>query len=91
MTHQVAHDDFAVAAALKTLHGSGLGAGIACRLGGLLDTANRGGRGSLRSWAACRVATAANVVAALSGGDLVERLVEFARHNEEVNAGWYGW
>lgn len=78
-TDQVAHNDLAVASGEGTLGRSGLRAGIAGRLCVLLDTTCWGSGG--RSGTTLRVA-ATTSGAALSGGNLVKRLVELARHDD---------
>jgi hypothetical protein len=78
--YQVAHDDLAVNKSRGRLGRSSLGVGIAGSLGGLLDTADWRSRGGRASGRASRVATTASRGLALGRGDLVERLVELARH-----------
>lgn len=85
--YQVAHDNLAVALCGSRVGGSSLTTGIAGRLGSLLDTSSRSDNGgSGTSGRAALRATAASRSTALRGGDLVEGLVELARHVDECSA-----
>lgn len=84
--YKIAHDDLAVTPRRTSLGWASPSTSIAGGLSVLLDTTSRGGRG--RSSAGGRptgVATTASG-ATLSGGDLVKRLVELARHGDGVGA-----
>lgn len=83
-SYQVAHNDLAVTSSRSGVGWASLGSGIPGRLDCLLDATSggdgsrcAGGRASLR-------AAATGSSTALGGGDLVERLVELARHDERV-------
>lgn len=77
-TYQVAHYDLALSSGPGSLAGRRLGGRAARRLGVLLDTAY-GSRGSGTSGLAGG-ATTTGRSALVGGEDLVERLVELARH-----------
>lgn len=79
-THQVADDNLALAGKTSTLRGRRLGS-VASGLCVLLDTASGSSIGGLTaSRAAASTAAGVGLTAALSGENLVERLVELSGH-----------
>lgn len=81
MTYQIAHDDLAISVGSGSLGKSRLRSSATSGLGRLLNASD----GSSGSGAAGRASLgrAAAAGAALRRGDLVERLVELARHCDE--------
>jgi hypothetical protein len=77
-TYQIADHDLAVTVGRGGLGRGRLCAGTASGLGVLLDSTNRGGRGRASGRTARVGATAS--ASALGLGDVVESLVELARH-----------
>jgi hypothetical protein len=79
---EIADDDLAIAFRIVRLDRSSPGTGIASGLCVLLDATSRGGRnrssaGGRSTWVATTTSSTA-----LGGGDLVERLVELAGHDD---------
>lgn len=85
-TYQIADDDFAIAVGNGSFGGSGLcGSTTVSPCGRLLNTAGRGGSRRAAGSRASQRATA-DRVAALGGDDLVKRLVELGRHDDEFGS-----
>lgn len=85
-TYQIADDDFAIAVGNGSFGGSGLGStATVSPCGCLLNTTGRGGSSRAASRRASQRATA-DRVAALGGDDLVKRLVELGRHDDEFGS-----
>jgi hypothetical protein len=83
-TYQVADDDLAIAVGNSSFGGSSLcSSATVSPCGSLLNTTGRGGSSRAASSRASQRA-AADRVAALGGDDLVKRLVELGRHDDEV-------
>ncbi len=84
VTYQVAHNDLAVTSGSGAGCLSALGTGIANRLDSLLDSTGRGNRSLCTVGRAALRATASGGGATLVGGELIERLIELARHDDGV-------
>lgn len=80
-THQIAHNDLAITVGRSGLGWSRLCAGTACGFGALLDTTNGCSR-SRASGTTTLVGSAASATA-LGLGDIVESLIELARHDDD--------
>ena len=80
-SYQVAHNDLAVTPSGSGMGRASLGTSIAGRLSSLLDTASGGNGSSCARGRASLRAAATGRSTALRGGNLVERLVELARHD----------
>jgi len=83
---QIADHDLALSDEARTIGRRGL-AGVTRRLGALLNAASGGDGSGLAGRGAARGATVARV-AALSGENLVERLVELSRHDGGYGVVW---